>query len=100
VSIASSSDAFDAKEDTFAGGFASGASEEMCFSPPPGAAVRVPDASRVLFRGETRSRYDDVSDSEMGSLPLDGLLGTALRSGARVGSVATVRIPRSRRPSL
>jgi hypothetical protein len=84
--IASSSDAFDAKEDTFAGGFASGASEEMCFSPPPGAAVRVPDASRVLFRGETRSRYDDVSDSEMGSLPLDGRWdGAAIGGTGRVG---------------
>jgi len=73
VIASSSREGFDdAKEDTFAGGFASGASEEMCFSPPPGAAVRVPDASQVLFRGETRSRYDDVSDSDAGSLPLDG----------------------------
>ena len=42
----------------------------MCFSPPPGAAVRVPARSaayesRVQFRGA--ARYDGVSDSDAGS---------------------------------
>ena len=86
----------DAKEDTFAGGFASGTlGEEMCFSPPPGAAVRVParsaaDGSRVQFRGA--ARYDGVSDSDTGSA-LGGSLARSevLDRTARAGTNGNAR---------
>ena len=81
----------DAKEDTFAGGFASGVgSEEMCFSPPPRSdAVRVPDAAafekdRVRF-APGAARYDEgdgVTDSDAGGSLGSFGLGASSRSPA------------------
>ena len=94
----------DAKEDTFAGGFASGTSgEEMCFSPPPGAAVRVParsaaDGSRVQFRGA--ARYDGVSDSSDAGSALGGSLARSAYSDRAPDRTARAETTGDARDSL
>ena len=95
----------DAKEDTFAGGFASGVSgEEMCFSPPPGAAVRVParsagpGGSRVQFRGA--ARYDGVSDSSDAGSALGGSLARSAYSDRAPDRTARAELTGDARDSL
>lgn len=76
----------------------------MCFSPPPGAAVRVParsagpGGSRVQFRGA--ARYDGVSDSSDAGSALGGSLARSAYSDRALDRTARAETTGDARDSL